>query len=323
MDILITGAGGFVGKNLVKRFADKHDVRCMLFKPEDTSFFKNMGVDISKGDVVDRSSLDGITDNIDIVFNLAAQKKGWVEDEKLSWDVNVLGTKNILQESIESGVGQFVQCSTSSIIGPVNDVPLNEDSKRYDTSRVYYRTKLEGERVVLSKMDEIDVTIISPTLCYGPHDFYHLPIFNAVKSKKIHFVGNGDNIHQPTYAIDMVRGFELVIGNKDAFGEKFLIGAEPKTTAEFINTIAEELGVDIDPLHFPVSIAKAGAYILGNVGGVFGVEPRLNQKVVDFFTENHFYDISKARDVLGYETNVDLREGIRKTIEWYDDNGFL
>lgn len=326
MNILVTGAGGFIGRNMVERLVEEgYDVTAFVYEKNETdSLLEELGVEIIKGDITRKESVKGLTEGFDIVLNFASQIRGWTETENTSHMVNVVGTRYLIEDCMDNGVEQFIHCSTSSIIGPVEDEPLDESSDRRDRSRVYYRTKLEGEREVMSRKDDIPVTVLLPPLVYGPHDTHHLKIFEAVRDKKIHFVGKGDNLFQPTYIDDFLEGAILTIKNEDAYGERFIIGNDrPRTTHDIIYSIADGFGIDINPLHVPRSAAWIGYHVLEFAGNVFGFKPPLTERVYDWFTENHHFDVSKAKDVLGFEPEVSLEEGMRKTVEWYQENGWL
>ena len=327
MKVLVTGAGGFIGKNLVEKLLEQgHDVKSLVYseKEEEKHFLQELGSETVIGDITDKETLEGISEDVEVVINLAAQRRGWESDENTAKEVNVHGTENILDECIENNVDHFIHCSTSSIIGPVEDEPLDESSEKRDTSRVYYRTKLQGDRKVIDRMDEINATIVLPPLVYGPHDEHHLPLFEAVKEKKIHFVGKGDNLFQPTYIDDCTNGFIMCMKNEDAYGERFIIANDtPRSTKDIIYAIADSADVDINPIHFPRSISWIGYHVLETAGNILGFKPPLTRRVYDWFTENHFFDVSKAKEVLGFQPRYSLEEGIEETVEWYEENGWL
>ena len=327
MEVLVTGAGGFIGKNLVKELCEKgYDVTSFVYKgkKEEKTFLEEQGSNTILGDITTQEEVKGITEGYDVVINLAAQRRGWTASEKDAYHVNVLGTKYLVEDAIENGVDHFIHCSTSSIIGPVEDKPLTEESDKRDESRVYYKTKLEGDRTVLERKDEINVTVVLPPLVYGPHDHHHLEIFEAVKQDKIHFVGKGDNLFQPTYIDDCTKGFLLCIKNEETYGERFIIAYdEPRTSKDIIYSIADGFDKDISPIHFPKPLCWVGYHVLEFFGNIFNFKPPLNKRVYDWFTENHFFDVSKAKEVLDFEPEYSLEEGTKLTCEWYEENGWL
>jgi nucleoside-diphosphate-sugar epimerase len=323
-NILVTGATGFIGSHLVENIVKKHNLRCLVRTNSDTTFLKKLGVEINFGDLTKKETLHGVTKDIDVVFHIAAQMRKWNLPANVYWNINVTGTKNILEESLKENVNQFIHCSTVSIIGPFKGKPLNENYTSYNTSNIYNKTKAEAEKFVLSYRSLMPITIIYPDLIFGPRNFNYLPLFRAIKHKKIQFIGNGDNFHQPTFVSDVVQGFMLVFKNKKAIGEKFIIVSEkPITTKEMIYTISDEFDVKISPLHIPLNLAKMGRFVLEGLGQMLNFEPPLTQAIIDFFTINHAYEISKAKKILGYKPKITFKEGVKKTIEWYTENKLL
>jgi len=326
MKILITGAGGFIGKNLALKLRDKHDIRCLVYDNEEqaTNFFSRLGTEVIIGDVTDKGSLSGITEDIGVVFHLAAQRRGWSVSPDLSYQVNVLGTKNVVEESLAEPVDHFLHCSTSSIIGPVRDRPLDESYPDRDRSKLYYRTKLMGNKVVSSVSDRLNTTILLPSFVYGPHDDHHLRIFRAVKQNRLHFVGRADNKFQPTYIDDCLQAFTLAMQDKRAFGENFIVCADKVfTTEEIIFAIAQALNRDISPLHIPYLPAQVTSLLLEVIGSLAGFKPPLNQRVIDWFRENHFFDNSKIKETLGFKPQFDLKQGLEETANWYISHNWL
>ena len=323
-NILVTGASGFIGSHLVENIVKKHNVRCLVRVNSDTTFLKKLGVEINIGDLTKKQTLHGITKDIDVVFHLAAQMRKWNLPENIYRDINVTGTKNILEASLKESIDQFIHCSTASIIGPFKGKPLNETYTSYNTRNVYNKTKAEAEKIVLSHKNSIPITVIYPDLVFGPRNFNYLPLFRAIKHKKIQLIGNGDNFHQPTFVSDIIQGFMLVFKNKKAIGEKFIIASEkPITSREMIYTIADEFDVKISPLHIPLNLAKMSRFVIEGLGQMLNYEPPLTQAIIDFFTVNHAYDISKAKKILGYKPRINFKDGVKRTIEWYTENNLL
>ena len=123
MKILITGATGFIGKNLVPELVSKsHKVRCLVRKTsrkEDINYLKKLKVELFNGDLINKKSLKGICRGIDIVYHLTGVLGSFNASEKLMFDINVRGTENILNESKEGKVKKFIFCSSAGVLGPI------------------------------------------------------------------------------------------------------------------------------------------------------------------------------------------------------------
>jgi len=324
MNILVTGGTGFIGSHLVEKLVKRnYSVRCLARKSSDITLLKNLGVEIHFGDLTKKETLKGVTNDIDVVFHLAAQMRKWGLQVKDYCKTNIDGTKNILDLSISEGVEQFIHCSTTTILEFSKNRPLNEDIEKYNTKDLYAKTKTEAEKIVLKNRDKIKSTIIYPDLVYGPRNLSYLPIFKAIKERKMKIIGKADNLHHPTFVSDLVAGFSLVLKNKKTYNERFILASDAITTLDLLTIIAEKLGVEISKVRIPLRLARMGAYFMGTAAKIFYFNPILNEAVIDFFENNYYYDTSKARKKLGFKPKISLEEGIEKTIEWYKLNNLL
>lgn len=116
----------------------------------------------------------------------------------------------------------------------------------------------------------------------------------------------------------------LAAEKTDADGEIYFIAGDKYITLnQYASLVAQELGVSKPRLHFPVAPVYGLSFLVEKFCVLLRVEPPLYRRRVDFFTQNHAFDISKARSQLGYEPKVSLEEGIHLTAEWYRTHGYL
>lgn len=311
LKILVTGSTGFLGYHLVKALIrKKFNVKCFV-KNEQKARILPDGCEIFVGNITNKHDCYLATRGVDIICHLAAQmrKKGIPNFQY--WKVNFEGTKNIVEAAKKENVKQFIHCSTASIIGPVGNQPLDERHSSYDCDNIYKLTKTEAEKFVWLNRKELPITIISPEFIYGPGCYHYLPLFMAIRKKRIAIIGNGSNFHQPTYVTDVVKGFLLAINNKKAIGEKFIIaGNEIITSKDLIMKIAQEMGIDLKLAYIPYWPIKI-------IFPIFSHILPIPEGAVDFFIKNHMYSIKKARNILNYEPKVNLDTGVKKTITWF------
>ena len=285
---------------------------------------------ISKGvfsiNILEIDALKNCTKNIDLVFSAFGILGGWGIPEKTYWEVNYKGVKNLLESCMDRNIKQFIHISSAGVLGPLTDGVVADESFPYNPSNVYERTKCEAEKAILKfcREQQIPFTIIRPEFVYGPGDTHVLGLFKVIRTRRFVLLGNGDGLLHPTYIDDLVQGIHLCIGNKNAFGKIFLMtGNRPMRVSELSQTIADQLEVSLPKIRIPLFIARTMAAILESVASVLKFDPVLTKSRVNFFSENRAFSCRKAQDELGYVPKVDFREGVGRTIQWYEENGYL
>lgn len=326
--ILVTGATGLIGSCLVEKLSKKNDIRCLLLKNDDTKLLDDLGAEIFYGDITNAKSLKPAVKGVDKVFHLAAAfKKDLPKNasQKFYMKVNVNGTRNVMEACKQSNVGRVVHFSASGVYGHSSDKPISE-SAPYRPTNPYEISKCEGEKVVLEYIEAgLPVTIIQPTIVYGPREkVAFLRMFKAIKNGTFRVVGDGKNHWHLVYVENLVDGIILASKKKKAVGQKYLIGDEKSHSVnEIVSTVASELGVKAPNTKIPYNVAKLISIPLELAGKIGGFRPPLSRYTVDFLAKNRVYDISKAKKELGYKSKIPLKQGIKITINWYNERGML
>ncbi len=325
MKILVTGGTGFVGRHLVRSLLEKGTlVRMLVRKTSSIKEFANIGVELVHGDITERDSLHGIAKDIDVVYHLAAQIGKWGIHEAQFSAINVQGTRNLLEESLYAGIKQFIFSSTPGVQGKGH--PQAQESLPYNPPYIYERTKCEAEKLVLEyhKHQNLPVTIIRPDFVYGPGDLRRLPLYRAIRNKRFLIVGNGKSFLHPTYIDDVILGFHLVTDNPVAFGEIYNIsGPRLVTVEDYVETIAQSLNVPPPRFKIPKPLAGAAAWACEALSKTNGKEPFITRSKIEFLTNSHGSDISKAQSQLSYYPEFEFEDGVRRAINWYHEHGVL
>jgi len=328
MNVLITGGTGFIGSRLALA-AKAKGFDCTVYGQVNTEaeslnhqFLETEGIRVVLGSVTDKVKLKEVIADIDIVFHLAAAQHEANVPDQVFQDVNVEGTRNLLDVSVASGVQRFVHGSTIGVFGSVQGEIDEMTPCRPDN--IYGTTKLAGEKLVLSYQDKLQVVVIRISETYGPGDRRLLKLFKAVTSRFFFMIGAGQNLHQLIYIDDLIEGFLLAAENQRASGEVFLlVGNEPITTNEMVATIAESVQTTPPKLRFPFWPFWLAAIILETLLKPLSIQPPLHRRRMDFFKKSFRFKQKKAVQILNFTPRVSFYEGACKTADWYRDMGLL
>jgi len=323
MTVLVTGGGGFLGGHLVDLLIQSgEDVRVLALPAEDVSRLTAATVDVCRGDLRDRSSLEAAVDGADRVLHCAARTGPWGDEDEYR-QVNVLGVQALLEVALAAGVERFVHVSSIAVHGTDVRGTADETTPLHGGSDPYSKTKAEGERLLerMIKRSDAPVTIVRPGLVYGPRDTNGFARFaRLVEQGRMPIIGSGHNHVPLIHVSDVARGILLAADAERAVGNAYLlVSEEPVTQIDYFTTIAGELGVPAPRLHVPYHAALAlgaSAEVAGHLFGMRNPPPVMRFGVRQLGGENRFLG-DRARADLGFSPQVRLTDGVRQSIAWY------
>ena len=333
MKILITGGTGFTGSHLVKHVLREGNKAVVLDNQEGIVLdeLKRLGAEVIIGSVADAAVLRRAVDGCEVVYHLAAAFRK-INVPKSEYDnTNINAMSSLLEICQKSGVRKVVYCSTQGVHGNIESlaqnppVPGNENSP-IKPEDYYQYTKHEGEKVAAAFMEKgMDITILRPTALYGPADpGRFLMLYKQVKKGWFPFFGKGTAFYHPVYVENFCDAFTLAVEKPQSKGQTYIIADEKYfQIKEIVQKIADIMGVKCKMIHLPFYPMYWLSYIVAGIYKPLPFEPPLFPRRVDWYRQNRGFDISKARDELGYKPKVGLDEGLRITYEWYKENGFL
>jgi nucleoside-diphosphate-sugar epimerase len=324
--VLVTGATGFTGGHLARALATRgNQVRALVRDETRGADLTANGIALAVGDLRDRDSLVAATANVDVVYHIAAMYREAGLADEVYRDVNARGVERLIESAAASGVRRVVHCSTVGVHGDIEHPPANEDAP-LRPGDIYQVTKVEGEELARRAAARlgIDVVIARPTGIYGPGDRRLLKLFRGVAHRRWVTLGSGEIYYHLTHIDDLVDGFRLCGEHPAAAHRTYILaGGEVTTLNQLVALVADIADVPAPRTHLPVwPIWLAGAACEA-VCAPFGIEPPLYRRRVDFFTKSRAFDITRARAEIGYAPHVTLRDGIRRTLEWYRQHGWL
>ena len=325
-NILVTGGKGFLGSHIVSRLSDLgHTIRILVRPNNKKMQIGKSDVDIIWGDIRDPDAVDRAVNGVDRIIHLVSNFRKGGSDKKEAYAINVQGTENVLNAGLKYRVQQVIHCSTIGVHGDVKSVPADEETP-FNPGDIYQRTKLIAENIVWGfyNSTKLPITVIRPISMYGPGDLRMLKLFRMIKNGRFVIVGDGTPLFQPAYIDDVVQGFMKCLSNEKAIGKVFIIGNEEYLPLnDLFKVVAEELGVDPPKIRIPLLPVLWLAAMCELIFTPFNIEPPLHRRRVSFFQNNRAFSIAKAKKILGYQSQVSLRDGIQRTIKWYEEQGLL
>jgi nucleoside-diphosphate-sugar epimerase len=325
-NVLVTGATGFTGNYLCKALIRKgYHVRGLSLPDQEISDLEKAGVEIVIGDLTKKDTLLPALKGVQKVYHIAAVYREQDVPRSRFFDVNVDGTRNLLEVSKEVGVQRFIHCSTVGVQGEIENPPAIE-THPYNPGDYYQESKMEGELLALDffRSQDLPGVVFRPVGIYGPGDMRFFKLFRYVYQGKFRMFGSGEVLYHLTYIEDLVEGIYLVGEKRGIEGEIFTLAGERYTTLnEFVQIIAEALDVNLSMKHFPVWPLWTAGALCEFLCAPFKIQPPIYRRRVEFFMKDRAFDISKAKNVLGYQPRVDLKTGLKKTGDWYLSQGLL
>lgn len=328
MTVLVTGVTGFTGGHLARYLRRRGQAVRGLVRPARAAraeALRDAGIEVAIGDLTDPASLVPACAGVAVVYHIAATYREAGQGGAAYRDVNVDGTRHVLEASLAAGARRLVHCSTGGVHGHVERPPANEDAP-FAPGDVYQRTKLEAEQLAsgFGRRHPLEVVVARPIGIYGPGDTRFLKMFRGLARGRFPMLGSGRVFYHLTYIDDLVEGFRLCGETPSAAGRTYLLGGPEYTTlAELVEIVARELKVSPPRVSWPVWPVWLAGALCELVSVPLRIEPPLYRRRVDFYRKSRAFDISRARAELGYNPAVSLQDGIRRTADWYRAQGLL
>ena len=316
--VLITGANGFIGRTLMAYYKSL-DIDVVGVD------LAGAGGDVVEGDISNPQSITQLLEDCDVIVHTAALVSNAMEDADM-WRVNVLATRNLIAAAKQYGVRRFVQISSIVAYGNSAVGELDEDYPVHAKGGSYVLTKLASEHVVLAAASkgEIEVVIIRPGDIYGPgsRPWVIVPL-EAIAARRFLLPANGQGYFRPLYVDDLVRGIALASTVDAAAGEIFNLSCKGHvSTREFFSHHYQWLGKK-GPLCVPTWLGMAIATLMSWVARLRKLPNEASPATIEQLDTRCWFSIDKAEQLLGWEPELSLEEGMRRSRDWADGEGLL
>jgi len=324
---LVTGGGGFLGRYIVELLLARGAVVRVIARgayPE----LEARGVQMFRGDLSETDQLPAACAGAEVVFHVAALAGIW---GKWEWyhRSNVIGTERVIQACQTAGVPRLVFCSSPSVTFNGTDQKGVDESVPYPQTWLshYPRSKALAEQAVLAAngVEGLKTCALRPHLIWGPRDTHLIPrLIDRAKSGKLRIVGDGKNLVDMVYVENAAQAHLLaadaLLGEAPAAGKAYFISqGGPVRCWDWINEILKL--AEVPPVRRKISASlatTAGGALewVYRTRGKFEEEPRMTRFLARQLSTDHYFDISAARQDLGYRPEVSSEEGMRRLGEW-------
>jgi nucleoside-diphosphate-sugar epimerase len=319
---LITGASGFIGGRLRDSLLDDGYDVVALVRPGSPEPKRGRAAAI---DYAQPDSLAAVLEKErpELVFHVAGATKG-VSYEDFQRG-NVMPTRNLLQAVAQThpGLSRFVHISSLAAYGPSIGRPVEEHHERKPIEH-YGKSKLEAELVIEALGDAVPWTMIRPPTVYGPGDVDVLELFRLALRRLNVFYGNRDRPMSFVFVDDLVRGIrEAALHERTRSRGYFLSDGRPLTWGQYQQYIVELVGRRALEINLPEATLSVAAFF-GELATKLDDKPRLfNQQKAIMGKQSWTCLHDRAAADFGYAPKVAVEEGMRRTLQWYREAGWL
>jgi len=312
--LLVTGASGFLGGHVVEAFKKQgHEIAVMARRTSDLSAVEECIDEVRYGDMTDLDSMIKASREVDAILHCAGSVKMVVPYRQLR-ETNVEGTRKLVRAAAENGVERVIYTSSLGVHG------MEGNGKK--SKEKYCRSKAEAEEAFFDECSKggVEGVALRPGVIYGPRDHtasYHM--FRMTEKGNVFLIGDGNTRFPLIYIDNLVDMFLESLRSKRAPGRSFDLTGEEATPRRVFGIIANSLGVDFNPKSVSYKMAMKEAKwgelkaaltgYRGNVG--------ISRFIVQLYGLDHQVDSDEARDILGFEPSMGLKEGLLRTAEWY------
>ena len=326
--ILVTGATGFLGRNLCEHLARQgYAFRVLARSGSDTSFLQTFNnIDIVRGDVVDFESVQAAVRGCEQVIHAAAHFRLWGPPAPFL-QTNVDGTRHVLEAALAAGVKRFIHVSTIIVVGPQKPgAVITEDTpcQPYFTDN-YAQTKFLGERLVLNYVNNkgLPGVILRLGALYGPHGHYafnRLFFEEFLRNWRVQVHG-GRHIIFPCYVGNAARVIESAL-TQGQVGQIYNVSDRSITHKEANQTVSRLAGRSSWRINVPARLMIEFANILEDIAFFTHREPFYPKNLEPYVFDDWQVDSSKAERELGF-TPTPFSEGVEQTLAWYRSLGYI
>ncbi len=321
MKAFVTGATGFIGPHVVGRMASAgHELRCLVRRPEAGRALEERGARVIAGTVLDAGALREGMRGCDWVVNLANVYSFWERDRRVYGQVNIEGTRCVMEAALAANVPKVVHVSSAVVYGRPAEVPFTEGSAVGPVHpSEYARTKYEGDKLAWRLREErgLPLVTVMPGAVLGPGDPKATGRYlRDLVRRRLPARVMEDSVLTFVHVRDVAEAIVRAAEKEGNVGEKYLVGGQRLAFREVNQLVREIAGVAPPPMRLPDSMVMAMARALTWVADRVGRPPAWGLSVDQIRTMKmgFQFDGGKAERELGI-VYTPIREALREAIE--------
>jgi len=327
MNVLITGASGFLGSNIVRELlAQGHTVNAMVEKGKPYPTLEGLPVNILEGNILDKEFLVNSMKDCGCVIHTAASTAMFPYRSAKQREINITGTKNVLDACVETSMQRLVYVGTANSFGPGTSTKPGDETNPYAASKYgldYMDSKYEAHLLVLQyvSIHKLNAVIVNPTFMLGPLDTGPSSgkMIIAVCEGKLPGYSPGSKNY--IYVKDAAKGVVAAM-TKGRTGESYILGNENLTFKEMFDKIATIAGVKSPAIPMPAFLVKAYGRVGSLVTTITGKPADVTYPLAQIACDDFVYTAQKAVRELGLpQTSIEV--AIEDAIAWFRQNGYL
>ena len=322
MTSLVTGANGFVGAAVVRALLARGEaVRALVRPNSNTLNLDDLPVEVVRGDLTDRQSLQRAAAGCNTVFHVAADYRLWVPNPDAMYLTNIQGSVNMLEVAAEVGAAQMVYTSSVAVLGINADrTPADETTPVTIADMVghYKRSKFLAEQAVRETAKSIGfpVTTVNPSTPIGPGDYRPTPtgriIVDAANGKMPAFVDTGLNIAH----VDDVAEGHLLARDRGLAGARYILGGADLSLKEILALVARHSGRKAPSVRLPRTALYPVAAACELWARLGGREPLVTMDELKMARKHMYFSSRKAQAELGYSARA-AETAIVDALAWF------
>lgn len=328
MKTLVTGTTGFIGSAIIRELIhDGRDVKALVRKSSDLRNIQDLDVETVIGDLRDKDSLTSALKGCDRLYHTAAYYSFWSRDKNLIYDINVQGTRNILESALELEIPKVVYTSTVGCIGlSRNGRPSGEETP-IDPATLcndYKLSKYQAENIALEFARKgLPVVIVNPSTPVGPRDIKPTPtgklVLDFLNRKMPAYLNTGLNLVDVR---DCARG-HILAEAKGKIGQRYILGNKNMSLQEILLTLEKITGIKAPTVKMPYWVAFMAGWVCEKFSDhVTGKPPAVPLGGVKMAKYLMYFDASKAVRELGLPQNP-VENALREAVDWYQSNNYV